>query len=199
MIEGTSHNPALTPAGCTPSLFTSFIQGFGILYFGCHGSGWDCSGSSNFYPTIIDFASVPTLPTSPIIFTVACYDAEIPGTALIAPLANYYSRWNYPVGGPTISQAFFASGASAFIGVTIEGFTDVTPGAEGSLYSAFTEAYAPGVVAPTLGQDFLQEKRLMETTNQNNLVDPIKSTYIVDTGYAMQLYGDPTLTYNSLG
>jgi hypothetical protein len=197
--SGTSKNPAIFPAACAPAQLDSFIQTYGSLYFGCHGSGWDCSGSSDFYPTVIGFTSITTLPDNPVVFTIACFDAEIPGTAIIGPLANYYSGYDFPTGGPTISQAFFASGASAFIGVTIEGFNPDTPGALGSLYSSFTAPYSPASLAPTLGQDLLAQKRTMETATGNGAINPVDSSYIVDEGYAIQLYGDPTLTYNLLG
>lgn len=193
-FQGSSPNPDVTPPGCTPALLDNFIKQYGILYFGCHGSGWECLGSTDFYPILITSGTIPTLLQRPIILTEECFGAEIPGTELLSPLANYLGE---STSEPTIAQSFLNSGASAYIGVTIEGLTNQQdPAGIGwtntALAFVYQDFYTNG---NTIGMSFLTQKQYMEEFDSTNLY----TDFFRDQGYALQLYGDPTLTYTSLG
>ena len=172
----------LGPSCTSSTAFDTDISSvYGIQYYDCHGSGYACADWSGNY-TVLSTATyywpaitLPQLTTNPIVMSSACYDGitEPSNTTL------YYYR--IPAASTTLALQTLENGASVYIGNTKEGYGYYTPTNLEYLFNNFKSG-------ETIGQAFL-------TMKQKYLSNP-DDAYQFGTAQELQLYGDPTITYN---
>ena len=180
-------------SGCSKASLTSFMQTYGIQYYGCHGTGWDCAGITTDDPIIVGTLmgfSVPNMVNDPVVIMDSCLNSEIPGTYLYSNLLSHYYL-KFPTVA-TLAQKMESSpgGASVYIGFTLETNFWSIPYIS-LMYTNFKNSenlYGPN--SDTIGQAFLQAKLGMDASSIG---------LVKDEGAAMQLYGDPTLKYSEIG
>ena len=113
---------------CTsPVLLNLAIQQSPIQFYNCHGFGYKCAWEMG-GNVIVTSSSVPTFEYNPIIFTVSCWGAVIPGAS------DYQAvKTSYDFSSPPLAVAMFSQGASVYIGPTIIGL-----GSSSLLVSSYT-------------------------------------------------------------
>jgi len=77
---------SLAPCPKTADL-NGAMKTYGIQYYDCHGTGWDCDGGNNY---IILYYPQVYLPQDPVIIMDSCYGGEIPGTTTYKALQAFY-------------------------------------------------------------------------------------------------------------
>jgi hypothetical protein len=174
----------------------SDMSSYGVQFYNCHGSGYVCGGANPNSPFIsLSWALPSALNSNPVVITDQCYGADIPGSYIYNNLAQ---TDNEPTGTKTMAVSMMDAGASVYVGNTGAGlassgipklgprsYITVDASIDAALYNKFKSGQ-------TIGQAFLNEKQYYEQfTSQDG--------DFIDQGVEMELYGDPTLTYNELG